>query len=99
MPSLTVTLKPESQARGTLMVDANGAAEVWIDGLNTGYTTPTLGIQVAAGKHVVELRDGTGGKGQSTSVTVAQGQTIRLLLAAPGSPEVPPAAPAPSAPK
>jgi len=94
MPSLTVTLKPESQARGTLMVDANGAAEVWIDGLNTGYTTPTLGIQVAAGRHVVELRDGTGGKGQSTSVTVAQGQTIRLLLAAPGSPEVPPA-PAP----
>jgi serine/threonine-protein kinase len=97
MPSLTLTLKPEAQARGTLMVDANGAAEVWIDGLNTGYTTPTLGIQVVAGKHTVELRDGTGGKGQSTTVTVGQGQTVRLLLAAPGTPE-PPQAPAPPAP-
>ncbi len=89
MPSVTVTLKPENQARGTLMVDANGAAEVWIDGLNTGYTTPTLGIQVSAGKHLVELRDGTGGKGQSSTVTINQGQTVRLLLAAPGSPAIP----------
>jgi PEGA domain len=77
---LAVTLKPETQARGVLMVDANSAAEVWIDGLNTGYTTPTLGIQLPVGKHTVELRDGAGGKGQSNVVTLGQGQTVRILL-------------------
>jgi hypothetical protein len=78
--TVTIQLKPESQPRGTLMVDANTAAEVWIDGLNTGYTTPTLGLQLPVGKHVVELRDGAGGKGQSTTVNVGQGKTVRILL-------------------
>jgi tRNA A-37 threonylcarbamoyl transferase component Bud32 len=77
---LNVTLKLETQPRGTLMVDANTAAEVWIDGLNTGYTTPTLGIQVGVGKHLVELRDGNGQKGQSSTILMGQGQTVRLLL-------------------
>jgi serine/threonine protein kinase len=81
-PQLTIPLKPETQSRGTLMVDANSAAEVWIDGLNTGYTTPTLGIQLPVGTHLVELRDGAGGKGQSRTVIVGQGQTVRILLGA-----------------
>jgi serine/threonine-protein kinase len=82
MSQLQIALKPETQARGTLMVDANSAAEVWIDGLNTGYTTPTLGIQLPVGKHTVELRDGSGGRGQSTVVNLQQGQTVRILLGA-----------------
>jgi hypothetical protein len=57
---------------------------VWIDGLNTGYTTPTLGIQVPLGKHTIELRDGNGGHGASAQVTVGQGQTVRLLLGTEG---------------
>jgi hypothetical protein len=79
--NLTVTLTPESHPRGWLMVDGNTAAEVWIDGVNTGYTTPTLGLEVAAGTHVVELRDSAGHRSQPTKVTVGQGQTKRLLLA------------------
>jgi serine/threonine protein kinase len=89
--AVNVSLKQETQARGTLMVDANSAAEVWIDGMNTGYTTPTLGIQVPTGKHLVELRDGNGGKGPNATVTVGQGQTVRLLL---GSALAPPPGPA-----
>jgi tRNA A-37 threonylcarbamoyl transferase component Bud32 len=81
---MVVELKPETLPRGTIVVDANSAAEVWIDGLNTGYTTPTLGIQVPLGKHLVELRDGNGGKGATTTVTVGQGQTVRLLLGTEG---------------
>jgi hypothetical protein len=89
-------LKAESQPRGTIMVDANGAAEVWIDGLNTGYTTPTLGIQVHVGRHTVELRDGIGGRSPPTTITVAQGQTVRLMLPAPsGAAPLPGPAPSP----
>jgi tRNA A-37 threonylcarbamoyl transferase component Bud32 len=77
---LSFTLQPEKAARGTLMVDANTAAELWVDGINTGYTTPTLGIEIPVGQHQVEVRDASGAKGQSTTVTIAQGQTVRLLM-------------------
>ena len=59
---LTLALAPERQPRGTLLVDANTAAEVWIDGIDTGYTTPTLGIHEPLGEHIVEVRDGAGHK-------------------------------------
>jgi PEGA domain len=78
-PMLTMALSPEKQPRGTLLVDANTAAEVWIDGVDTGYTTPTLGIHVPLGEHMVEVRDGAGHKATS-KVNVTQGQTYRLLL-------------------
>ncbi len=83
MPSLAITLELETEPRGTLIVDSNGAGEVWIDELNTGYLTPTMGIQVPVGKHVVELRDGSGGRGPQVTVEVAQGQTVRTYLSPP----------------
>jgi hypothetical protein len=84
-PVLTLQLPPEKQPRGTLLVDANTAAEVWLDGVDTGYTTPTLGIHVPLGEHIVEVRDGAGHRAQ-TKALVQQGQTIRLLLSpGPGS--------------
>ena len=78
-PMISLALAPERQPRGTLLVDANTAAEVWIDGIDTGYTTPTLGIHEPLGEHVVEVRDGAGHKA-SSKVMLTQGQTIRLLL-------------------
>ena len=80
-PMLSLALAPERQPRGTLLVDANTAAEVWIDGVDTGYTTPTLGIHEPLGEHVVEVRDGAGHKAAS-KVLLTQGQTVRLLLVA-----------------
>ena len=48
---LMLTLEPEKAPRGVLMVDSDGAAEVWIDGVNTDYLTPTLGLHVPVGDH------------------------------------------------
>lgn len=75
---LTVSLQPERRPRGVVFVDSNSAAEVWIDGVNTGYTTPTLGLHVGVGTHVVEVRDGS--RRATTRISVKQGQTVRLLL-------------------
>ncbi len=86
-PMLRVSLTPERQPRGTLMVDSNGAAEVWIDGVDSGYTTPTLGIHVSTGMHSVEVRDGSNGK-VGSKVKIEQGQTVRLLLS-PGGAKAP----------
>jgi hypothetical protein len=77
-PALSVPLSAERLARATLFVDSNSAASVWIDGVDTGYTTPTLGIRTAPGEHKVEVHDGSARAG--TSVKLAQGQTLRLLL-------------------
>jgi serine/threonine-protein kinase len=82
-PSLTLTLKPDPRPIGAVVVEANVAAEVWIDGADSGFTTPTLGIQVPVGRHLVELRDGTGARGASTVVTIERGQTVRLYLEPP----------------
>jgi len=78
-PALTLPLSPEKLPRGIIMVDSNTASSVWVDGVDTGYTTPTLGIYLPAGQHLVEVRDGAGGHA-SSRVKVAQGQTLRLLL-------------------
>jgi hypothetical protein len=67
------------------MVDSNTACSVFIDGVDTGYTTPTLAIYVSVGAHLVEVRDGAGGSAQ-TRVRIEQGQTLRLLLSPRGTP-------------
>jgi hypothetical protein len=78
-PQMRISLTPEKQPRGTLMVDSNGAAEVWIDGVDSGYTTPTLGIHESVGWHTVEVRDASNQRAQSR-VKIEQGVTTRLLL-------------------
>jgi tRNA A-37 threonylcarbamoyl transferase component Bud32 len=77
-PSLSLQLSPERLLRATLFVDSNAAAAVWIDGIDSGYTTPTLGIRMAPGEHRVEVHDGSAQAG--TTVKLSQGQTLRLLL-------------------
>ena len=77
-PILRVALVAEKIARATLLVDSPVAAQVWIDGVNTGYVTPTLGLRVTAGHHVVEVRDGE--RLGSTPIEASAGQTVRLLL-------------------
>jgi eukaryotic-like serine/threonine-protein kinase len=85
MTSLELTLPPETAPRGALIVDSKGSGEVWVDGLNTGYTVPTLAIQVPVGRHTVELRDGSGARGPRMTVDVLRGQTVRVLISPPGA--------------
>jgi serine/threonine protein kinase len=82
-PILTMALLPEKQPRATLLVDANTAAEVWVDGIDTGYTTPTLGMHLPVGDHIVEVRDGAGHKA-SSKINLVQGETRRILLSPSG---------------
>ncbi len=85
-PTLSVPLVAERLARATLFVDSNSAASVWIDGIDTAYTTPTLGIRLAPGLHQVEVHDGSAHA--ATTVRLVQGQTLRLLLS-PGPGKLP----------
>ncbi len=81
---LSWPLVPEQHARGTLLVEANGPAEVWIDDSPSGFTTPTVGILLAEGEHRVELRTAAGDRGQARKISLKRGQTLRLALPLPG---------------
>ncbi len=77
---VTMSLQAERRPRGTLVVEAQDVAEVWLDGVPTGLTTPTLGFHVATGDHTVELRTASGDRSLPRKVHVAQGQTLRLSM-------------------
>jgi hypothetical protein len=81
--SIELTLEPETLPVGALIVEANGAAEVWIDGAPTGMVTPTVPLRLAAGEHQIELRNGAGGRTAPTRVTLQRGQTVRIALGLP----------------
>jgi hypothetical protein len=84
--SITLTLDPELKPNGRVVVDSADGAEVWIDGKNTGFVTPTIAMRVAAGDHRIELRDPNSHRSVATQVHVTQGDTLRLTLQLPVKP-------------
>jgi serine/threonine protein kinase len=80
---LAYTLVAEKHGRGTLLVEANGPAEVWIDGSSSGFVTPTVGILLSEGEHSVSLHTPSGEGGQPRKVTLRRGETVRLTLPMP----------------
>jgi hypothetical protein len=81
---ISVSLQQEKQDRGLLWVDSYGVGEVFVDGKDTGYAAPTIGIRVAAGVHKVELRDNTGARGAPSEVTIRAGESMHATIAPPG---------------
>jgi serine/threonine protein kinase len=77
---LSLTLEPEKEARGTLSVDSNGSAQVWVDGVYTGYDTPTLQFRVSPGKHTIELRDSADNASAPTRIEIGKGESMHLTL-------------------
>jgi hypothetical protein len=77
-PSVNFALVEERAPRGTVFVDANEAAQVFIDGSDTGYVTPTLGLRLSAGAHEIEVRAGQ--RRATSRVELRKGETLRLLL-------------------
>jgi serine/threonine-protein kinase len=80
---IVVSLVAEKEPRGVIWVEANSNAEVFIDGKDSGFVAPTVGIQVAAGTHALELRDPSGARGAAASVALRAGESIHVTLASP----------------
>jgi serine/threonine protein kinase len=77
---LELRLDEEKLPMGYLWIDTNGVGDVWIDGRDTGFTAPTVGMRLRAGRHVVELRDSTGARSKPLNVTLDQGQSLHVLI-------------------
>ncbi|HEX6839533.1 MAG TPA: PEGA domain-containing protein, partial [Polyangia bacterium] len=79
---VNLPLRPERQPRGMLAIESAPGDQLWIDGKNSGYLTPTLPIWVAAGEHLIELRDSTGRARSVPHIQVRQGETVHLTIGA-----------------
>jgi tRNA A-37 threonylcarbamoyl transferase component Bud32 len=77
-PVISFPLTRQTQMVGALYVESSGVAEVWIDGVDTGYTTPSLGINLAIGEHLVEVHEGD--TRASQRIKIGQGETVRIRL-------------------
>jgi serine/threonine-protein kinase len=77
---LTLTMEVERLPRGYVLIDCEQDAAVWIDGAETGFETPTLGIRVQSGEHTIQLVDGSGRKSPAVKVNVHQGETVRVKM-------------------
>jgi hypothetical protein len=62
---------------GTLMISSMPWAYIWVDGRDTGRTTPLLGYTLNPGPHEVQLRTAMG-QVYKQRVQMVPGQTTRL---------------------
>jgi predicted Ser/Thr protein kinase len=78
-PTVTVNLQPEKSERGTLLLDSDVVAEVWIDGQNSGFVSPTM-FRLPAGDHQVQLRDADEARSPTARVRIKVGHATQLSL-------------------
>jgi hypothetical protein len=77
---IELRLDEEKQPMGYLWIDTNGVGDVWIDGRDTGFTAPTLGLRLPVGTHNVELRDSSGARSNPVNVKLKQGESVHVIL-------------------
>jgi predicted Ser/Thr protein kinase len=78
-PVITVNLLPEKAEQGTLLLDSDTIAEVWIDGHDSGFVSPTM-FRVPGGDHTVQLRDGDEPRSPVVHVKIKEGHATQLSL-------------------
>jgi eukaryotic-like serine/threonine-protein kinase len=81
-PLLKTTLYPVLLHAGTLIVNSEHSGRVIIDGQDLGEWTPTGEIQLAPGRHTVELVDAENIR-RKAFVTIVEGQLTNLDVPAP----------------
>jgi hypothetical protein len=78
-PVLTMSLVPEKSERGTLLLDSDVISEVWVDGQNSGFVSPTM-FRLPAGDHQVQLRDSDEPRSAIARVRIKIGHATQLSL-------------------
>jgi hypothetical protein len=78
-PAITVNLLPEKSEHGTLMLDSDVVADVWVDGHDSGLVSPTV-FRLPAGDHTVQLRDGDEARSATSRVKIKAGHATQLSI-------------------
>ncbi len=78
---VTVTLLPEASERGTVLLDSDIVAQVWVDGAPSGFWSPTM-FRLPAGEHTVQLHDSDEARSATAHVKIKIGRATQLSLKA-----------------
>jgi tRNA A-37 threonylcarbamoyl transferase component Bud32 len=73
-------LEPEHEPRGSLIVDSNATARVFVDGGDTGFSTPSSAILLPVGAHTVQIRTSSGGESSVQHVSLTAGDLVHVAL-------------------
>ncbi|HEX9101977.1 MAG TPA: hypothetical protein VF997_07235, partial [Polyangia bacterium] len=76
---VTVNLLPEKGEHGTLLLDSDLVAGVWVDGQDSGFVSPTM-FRLPAGDHTIQLRDGDEARSAAAKVRIKTGHATPLSL-------------------
>ena len=83
--SISLTLPVQAPATGSISVSSSpSGVRIYLDGTDTGYTTPATLSGISVGSHTV-LGSLSGYTDQSQGVTVNAGQTSGIVLNLPAS--------------
>ena len=61
------------------MLDSDVVAEVWVDGENSGFFSPTV-FRLGKGEHTLQLRDGEEVHSPAVKVKIKSGQATHFSL-------------------
>jgi hypothetical protein len=64
---------------GTLLINSNPWSRIFIDGRNTGLTTPQRSIPLPAGRHMINLRNEKFNINVSFPVVIQAGQRTKVI--------------------
>lgn len=79
-PARRTTAGAGGRAPGVLSIQSYPWGRVYVDGRDTGLFTPAANLQVAPGRHTVEVRNPDTGHGKSWTVNVRPGQALRYAV-------------------
>ena len=71
---------PDAPAVGTLTISSSPAGMIFIDGKETGKTTPVEELVVPAGQHTLRIVDPGTGREATSEITLDAGGTLNLNL-------------------
>lgn len=69
----------DAPTMGSLSVSSNPSGKVFLDGADTGMTTPVVDLPVAAGKHTLKIMSADG-REQSSDFEIEAGGTLNLNI-------------------
>ncbi len=78
-PKPTPPPVPRPLAMGTLLVNSNPWTKIFIDGRDTGLTTPQKRIPLPAGRHSITLKNAKFNVNQVIQVTIRPGQPTKVI--------------------
>jgi serine/threonine protein kinase len=78
-PAEVVAAAPVGRGRVSIKFSKPYYGRVWIDGIDTGRSTPVMGLELPAGKHTIELvADEQGRRSAKRTVSVTNGGHVKL---------------------